>query len=43
MRLVKMLLHPQFKHTNLENQLHTSAESPNKGFNDTVFQYFVDK
>ena len=28
--------------TNQENQLHISTESP-KGFNDTVFQHFVDE
>ena len=42
MELVKTSLPTQLKQTNLENQLHISAESP-KGFNDTVFQHFVDE
>ena len=31
------------KQTNLENQLHTSTESPKEDFNDTVFQHVVLK
>ena len=28
---------------NMENWLHISTESPEEGFNDTVFQHFVDE
>ena len=31
------------KQTNLENWLHFSTESPKEGFNDTVFQHFIDE
>ena len=33
----------QLKQPNLENRLHISRESPKEGFNDTVFQHFVDE
>ena len=33
----------QLKQTNLENWFHISTESPKEGFNDTVFQHFMDK
>ena len=43
MKLIKTLLHTQLKQTNLENQLYISTKSQKEGFNDTVFQHFVDK
>ena len=43
MKLVKTSLCTQLKQTNLENWLHISIESPKEGFNDTVFQHFVDE
>ena len=42
-KLVKTSLRTQLKQTNLENRFHISTESPKEGFNDTVFQHFVDK
>ena len=41
-KLGKTLLRTQLKQTNLENRLLISIESA-KGFNDTVFQHFVDE
>ena len=41
MKLVKTSLRIQLKQTNLENRLHILRESPKEGFNDTVFQHFV--
>ena len=43
MKLVQTLLRTQLKQTNLENRLHVLTESPKKGFNDTVFQHFIDE
>ena len=43
MKLLKTLLHTQLKQTNLENRLHISTISPKEGFNDNVFQLFVDE
>ena len=43
MRLVETSLRTQLKQTNLENRLSISAKSPEEGFNDTVFQHFVDE
>ena len=43
MILVKTSLCTQLKQTNLENRLHISTESPKEGFNDTVFQHYMDK
>ena len=43
MKLIKTLLHTQLKQTNLENRLYISTKSLKEGFNDTVFQHFVDK
>ena len=40
---MKTLLRTQLKQTNVENQIYISTESPKEGFNDTVFQYFVDE
>ena len=37
------MLHTQLKQTNLENQLYISTKSLKEGFNDTVFQHFVDE
>ena len=31
------------KQTNLENRFHIAIENPKEGFNDTIFQHFVDK
>ena len=41
-KLVKTSLRTQWKQTNLENWLYVSKELPKKGFDDTVFQNFVD-
>ena len=41
-KLVKSQLHTKLKQTNLDNRPYISTESP-KGFNDTVFQHFVDE
>ena len=43
MKLVKNSLRTQLKQTYLENRIHISTESPNGGFNDTVFQHVVDE
>ena len=43
MKLRKTSLRTQSKQTNLENRLHISRESPKEGFNDTVFQRFMDE
>ena len=43
MKLRKASLRTQSKQTNLENRLHISRESPKEGFNDTVFQRFMDE
>ena len=43
MKMVKTLLRTQLKQTNLENRLHISTKIPKEGFNDTIFQHFVNK
>ena len=43
MKLVETSIRTQLKQTNLENRLHISTENPKEGFNDTVFQHFVDE
>ena len=43
MRLEKTSLLTHLKQTNLKNWLHISIESSKEGFNDTVFQHFVDE
>ena len=43
MKLVKNSIPTQLKQTNLENPLHISRESPKEGFNDTIFQHFMDE
>ena len=43
LKLAKTLFCTQLKQTNLENHFHISTESPKEGFNDTVFQLFVDE
>ena len=40
---MKTLLRTQLKQTNVENQIYISTESSKEGFNDTVFQHFVDE
>ena len=42
-KLVKTLLHTQLKQTNLKNGLYISTEIPKEGFNDAVFQHFLDE
>ena len=42
-KLVKTSLRTQLKQTDLENQLHISTESSEKGFIDIVFQHFMDE
>ena len=42
-KLVKTLLHTQLKQTNLKNEHYISTEIPKEGFNDTVFQHFLDE
>ena len=42
-KLVKTLLCTQLKQTNQENWLNISTESPKEGFNETVFQHFMDE
>ena len=42
-KLVKTLLHTQLKQTNLKNGRYISTEIPKEGFNDTVFQHFLDE
>ena len=41
--MVKTQLLTKLKQTNLENRLHISTEIPKEGFNDTVFQNFIDE
>ena len=41
--MMKTLLHTQLKQTNMENQLHILTYSTREGFNDTIFQHFLDK
>ena len=43
MKLVKTSLPTHLKQTNLENQLHISIGSPKEGFDDIVFQHFMDE
>ena len=43
MKLVETSIRAQLKQANLENRLHISTENPKEGFNDTVFQHFVDE
>ena len=43
MKLVKTSLYIQLKQTNLENCFHILTKSSTEGFNDTVFQHFVDE
>ena len=43
MELVKTLFRTQLKQTNLQKWLLIITESSKKGFNDTVFQHFVDE
>ena len=43
MELVKTSLRTQLKQTSLQNRLYISTEIPKEGFNDTVFQHFVDE
>ena len=43
MKLVETSIRTQLKQANLENRLHISTENPKEGFNDTVFQHFVDE
>ena len=42
-KLVKTQLCVQLKQTNLKSQLYVSTESQKEGFNETVFQNFVDE
>ena len=41
--MLKTKLLTKLKQTNLENRLHISTEIPKEGFNDTVFQNFMDE
>ena len=43
MKLVKTRLPNQLKQTSLENLLYISTESPKEGFDDLVFEHFVDE
>ena len=43
MKLVKTSLHTQLNQANLENKLHISTEGPTEGFNDSVFQHYLDE
>ena len=43
MKLVKTSLRTQLIQTNLENWYHIPTKSPKEGFNDAVFQHFVDE
>ena len=43
MKLVKTRLPNQLKQTSLENVLYISTESPKEGFDDIVFEHFVDE
>ena len=43
MKLVKTLMCTQLKQINLENWLCIPIESLKEGFNDTLFQTFVDE
>ena len=40
---MKTLLRTQLKQTNLKNGRYISTEIPKEGFNDTVFQHFLDE
>ena len=42
-KLVKTSLRTQLKQINLKNRFHFLTESPKEGFNDIVFQHFVDQ
>ena len=43
MKLVKTRLPNQLKQTSLENLLYISTESPKEGFDDVVFEHFMDE
>ena len=43
MKLVKTRLRNQLKQASLENLLYISRESPKEGFDDIIFEHFVDE